>query len=84
MKANEYQIKTIQDIMNCVNRENLDNFMVDLKALIEIYITFQSLSTMVAKEMDLPPEIAKIESEGFTWIDDGKHDMKVELKDKKL
>ena len=82
MKKNEYQIKTIQDILDCVNRENLDNFMVDLKALIEIYITFQGLSTMVAKEMDLPPELAKIESEGFIWIDDGKHDIKVGIKGK--
>jgi len=82
MKTKEYQIKTIQDILDCVNRKNLDNFMVDLKALIEIYITFQSLSTMIAKEMDLPPELAKIESEGFTWIDDGKHDIKVGIKGK--
>ena len=82
MKANEYQIKTIQDIMDCVNRENIDNFMIDMRALIEIYITFQGLSHITAKEMGLPPEIAKIESEGFTWIDDGKHDMKVAIKGK--
>ena len=82
MKANEYQIKTIQDIMDCVNRENIDNFMIDMRALIEIYITFQSLSYITAKEMGLPPEIAKIESEGFIWIDDGKHDMKVAIKGK--
>ena len=82
MKKNEYQIKTIQDILDCVNRENLDNFMVDLRVLIEIYITFQSLSHMTAKEMGLPPEIAKIESEGFIWIDDEKHDIKVGIKGK--
>ena len=74
-----YQVNTVQDMIKCTNEGNLDNFLADLKALIKMAHALQGLANTVAEVEDLPKELAEIESKGFTWIDDGKHDMKIEL-----
>ena len=77
-----YQVNTVQDMIKCTNEGNLDNFLADLKALIEMAHALQRLADTVAEVEVLPKELAELESKGFTWIDDGKHDMKIELHSK--
>ena len=77
-----YQVNTVQDMIKCTNEGNLDNFLADLKALIEMAHALQGLADTVAEVEVLPKELAELESKGFTWIDDGKHDMKIELHSK--
>ena len=77
-----YQVNTVQDMIKCTNEDNLDNFLTDLKALIQMAHALQRLADTVAEVEVLPKELAELESKGFTWIDDGKHDMKIELHSK--
>ena len=74
-----YQVNTVQDMIKCTNEGNLDNFLADLKALIEMAHALQGLADTVSEVEGLPKELAELESKGFTWIDDGKHDMKIKL-----
>ena len=77
-----YQVNTVQDMIKCTNEDNLDNFLTDLKALIQMAHALQRLADTVVEVEVLPKELAELESKGFTWIDDGKHDMKIELHSK--
>lgn len=72
MKAKEYQINTIQDIFECTNSDNIDNFLKDLKGVL--------LSGYLLREISKDMEEIKVLSDGFTWIDDGKHKIDIELK----
>ena len=82
MKTKHYEINTIQDIFNCVTKDNLDNFMIDLRCVIETYIAFRDLTKTIGEVEGLPPELAKIKSEGYTWIDDGKHEKTLKISSK--
>lgn len=77
-----YQVNTVQDMIKCTNEGNLDNFLADLKALIEMAHALQGLANTVAEVEGIPKELAELESKGFKWIDDGKHDIKIELQGK--
>jgi len=77
-----YQVNTVQDMIKCTNEGNLDNFLADLKALIEMAHSLQGLADTVSEVEGLPNKLSELESKGFTWIDDGKHDMKIELHSK--
>ncbi len=80
--SNKHQIKTVQDMIDCTNEDNLDAFLVDLKNLIETVHNFQGLTESLAESQGLPREIAAIETDGFTWIDDGEHKAHVTIKTK--
>ena len=82
IKPKKYQIKTVQDMFNCVTKKNLDNFMIDLRSLIETYIAFKELVKIVGEVEGLPPELAEISSDGYTWVDDGKHEKTVKISSK--
>ena len=82
MKAKEYQIKTVQDMLDCVTKENIDNFMIDLRGVIDTYIAFKGLTKTIAEVEGLPPELAEVSSEGYIWIDDGKHEKTVKISKK--
>lgn len=77
-----YQVNTVQDMIKCTNEGNIDNFLADLKALLEMAHALQGLADVVAEVEDIPKELAELESKGFKWIDDGKHDMTIELQGK--
>ena len=79
MKAKNYQIKTVQDMIDCTNEANLDNFLTDLKALLTAAHTFRTMAELIGEMKGLPKEMQEIESKGFTWIDDGKHDSKITI-----
>ena len=73
MDHKKHQIKTIQDIIDCTNEGNLDNFLKDLKSLIQ----GAHLLNKVAEMTD--SEHPKLDSEGFVWIDDGENKVDILL-----
>ena len=64
------EIKTIKDILEVVNQENIEDFLIDFE-------TFLTYATNAKKNM---PEGLRLESIKFTWIDDGKHDKTIKIK----
>jgi len=76
MKKNKkHQINTVQDMIKCTNKNNLDNFLIDLKNVIKTAHFLQDFSNVFAENMGMPKKYAKIESAGFEWIDDGEHNI---------
>jgi hypothetical protein len=72
-----YQVNTVQDMIKCTNESNLNNFLSDLKAVIEMAHALQRLANTIAEVEGISKELAELESKGFKWIDDGKHDIKI-------
>ena len=64
-----YDIETISDIANAVNADNVMNFLKDFEGTI--------ISFVQAKE--LSPDV---KWDSFHWIDDGKHNITIELTEK--
>jgi hypothetical protein len=64
-----HEIKTLQDILDCTDSENLDNFLIDFKQILKNGHFLR----------DLEP---KVEFPSFTWIDDGKNDIQLIIKQK--
>jgi hypothetical protein len=67
-EPNQYQIKTVQDMLECTNSDNIDNFLKDLKGVL--------LSAHLLVELSNEIEVL---SEGYVWIDDNKHNISIEL-----
>lgn len=81
--SKQYEIYTLDDMIKCVTKDNIDNFMTDLKAFLEMYISLNELGKAVIKAEGLEPGEFPLEHKGFTWIDDGKHEHKIEFYEKK-
>lgn len=79
MESKKYKIKTLNDIINCTNEDNLDNFLTDLRGILTALYALRSLSEFIG-ETDAEKEML---SDGFTWIDDGKHNINISIKEKK-
>jgi hypothetical protein len=60
----EYNIKTLQDMLNVVKPESLDNFLQDLRQVFETYYIIKAYGCTIVQ---------------FKWIDDGQHEMKVNV-----
>lgn len=66
----KHVIKSVQDIADATNPDNLNDFILDLKGiLLAYYLTKQSC-----------PDIRLNQ---FTWIEDGKHEININLIGKK-
>jgi hypothetical protein len=76
----EYEIKTMQDIINCVTIDKIDSFMIDFRNYLESAITIKKLGEAICEADNINRELARVTTEGFTWIDDGEHNCTVELK----
>jgi hypothetical protein len=63
-----HKIKTIQDVVNAVDEKNMDAFLTDFKS-------FLTAITILKVNGSIP----KIET--MTWVDDGKNDVTIDLKD---
>lgn len=74
----EYQIKTIDDMLNCVTADNIDNFLEGFKYSMNQYLKAIELYKAVAKANKLNIGTFKnteiLQFKGFTYIDDGKQD----------
>jgi len=64
-----YHIETISDIANAVNADNVMNFLKDLEGTLLFFVQAKALS----------PDV---KWESFKWIDDGKHNITIELTEK--
>lgn len=67
MKLKEYKIETITDIIDSTNIDNIDSFLLDLKAVI--------VNAHFIKSIDNKVKISK----NYTWIDDGVNKLVVDL-----
>jgi len=82
MAMKQYQVNTIEDMINCTNEDNIDNFLTDLKVVIKTAHAMQVLVNTIAEVEALPKELVELKHKGFTWVDDGKHDIKIVMQDK--
>ena len=72
---NRFKITTVQDMVDCTNEANLKNFLTDLEAFLTTANAIKAMCELVGET----EEQKKVGSDGFTWIDDGKHDAKITL-----
>lgn len=69
MTPKHNKINTIQDIINVITSENIDTFLNDFEAVVR--------SALLIKETTgITPQ-----TDGFTWIDDGKNDITIKIKE---
>lgn len=68
---NEYNLRTIKQITNVVNENNIDNFLIDFGNFLRTRIGFKKLGLK---------GIAKMDFTSFKWIDDGKTDIIFNIK----
>lgn len=81
MTPKNYTIKTIQDVLDCVNESNIDSFMNDFRMYIEMTWSMQALFNSLAEAENIPIESVKLDSV-FDWVDDGKQEHKIIFKEK--
>lgn len=75
MKPKEYKIDSLEDILNTLSTENYGRFLVDVINSFTFYLT------TIEETKKQYPELAHLKNTeianfGFTWIDDGKTDVK--------
>ncbi|MEK6878915.1 MAG: hypothetical protein AABY22_04870 [Nanoarchaeota archaeon] len=63
----EKELKTIKDILDVVNSDNFENFLIDFRAWLKLHIEIKKLNN--------PDMIIRPNKESFKWIDDGKNNM---------
>ena len=78
MEMKQFTIKTTDDMISCTNEDNIDLFLTDLRS----YLTTAHLLKKVVGLIGTTEDEKKLGSDGFTWIDDGKHNATVRLRKK--
>ena len=73
--SKEFNIATIQDIADATNEENIDNFLKDLKGSLMMYYPIKRLAESINQ--------TGVEFPSLVWIDDNKHDISINLVEKK-
>ncbi len=71
----EYEIKTIEDIDNCVTRENIDGFLKDFEMVLRMHFLYNEILKAQIAEGKIP-EGTTIPLVSFKWIDDWKRKKK--------
>ncbi len=74
--SNKHEVRSLEDLCNLVDNNNFEKLAEDVKVwLISYHLMLQKLRDDYPTETKgkLNTEIAK---GGFTWIDDGKNDIK--------
>ena len=67
----EHKLKTLGEVVEVVNEQNIDNFLIDFRGWLELNIL---------KKPAVKMGIVKQEKEVvFHWIDDGKNDVKINI-----
>lgn len=67
----QYQIKTVQDMIDCTDESNIDAFITDLRELMRQAHIFKTLTNSIGKAQGVSKEKRRLKTDGFTWIDDG-------------
>ncbi len=68
----KYNIKTIDDIFNCVTTENIDNFLKDFESLLRVMTSTKEIGKAIDEDF-------KFDSQEFIWIDDGEHNINITI-----
>jgi len=75
MESKRHKVFDVKDMIKCTNEGNIDNFLADLKSYLEAAHELNKLAELVAvKEED-----KVVDTTGFVWIDDGKHDQTINI-----
>lgn len=76
MKAKTYQIDSFKSLCNAATPENVENLAEDLGMWLKSYVAaIQAVRDHFPKESDGKTNW-EVSQSGFTWHDDGKHDIK--------
>jgi hypothetical protein len=67
--AQTYDIRTLQDITDCVTSENIEGFLVDFECVLRAHILIRALTAEKAQKGEIH-EDSIIVFESFEWIDD--------------
>ena len=73
MKDKEHTLVTVEDIFHLVTEKNKANFLHDFHGIVEAWIVFKKLM----RKNKIPK--SQWGSKEFKWIDDGKHNISIEL-----
>lgn len=77
MENKKYQLKTLKEIINVVNENNLKNFLIDFQNWLSFKVGIKKVIKALSKETKESIEIELDES--FIWIDDGKTGGKITM-----
>ena len=80
--ANKYEIKTMQDVIDCVTLSNIDNFMIDFRTYIESAISIKTIGEAICDAGNIDRAFSELKTDGFTWIDDGERNCSIEMRAK--
>jgi hypothetical protein len=71
----KHDIKTYGDILRAVNADNLENFLIDFRSALEYWVAVKGIVEAAS------PETLEqtINTATLKWIDDGKHDKKINI-----
>ena len=72
-----YQLKTLRDILE-IPEDRMDAFLPELKMWHQQAHAWRELLAATAEASGIAGEI-EVTTQGMTWIDDGKHDITINL-----
>ena len=63
----EHKLETLEDVVNAVNTDNVDNFLVDFSAWLRLTVAIDATDGLVEQ-----PNRGML-----NWVDDGKNNVKI-------
>lgn len=76
MEPPKHEIKTLEDILRAVNMTNIEFFLKDFDSFLRMWTATKMLAEIGAPATSVEQIIKSVK---FTWIDDGKHDARVDI-----
>ena len=65
----EYKLNTIKEIIDILDYENIDNFLIDFNNFLRFKVSLKEIKEIKIKTTD----------DCFNWIDDGKNDANINI-----
>jgi len=75
-KNREKELKTIEDIIKVVNEKNIENFLIDFSNYLALQIAINKTTLENIKIIS--------DEKVFHWIDDGKNNISINIKEVKV
>lgn len=72
MEIKNHDLKTIQDIINVVDENNIEYFLEDFRMFLVDVVKTKLLVKAVSAQCDV--DASGLVGDSFNWIEDGKHD----------
>jgi len=76
--TNKYELNTIQDIVDAVNEDNIDNFMIDFKGFLDGFIALKAISKLSIGEDEIEID-HRVKVGSLVWIDDNENKINITL-----